>query len=174
MTPTGPTEQMGRADQSSWVLWYVKPIKKWFVFRGRASRKEYWIFTCTNVLIVIALLFIEAGFDLFPNSQIFVVSNLFLFVITAPSLAVSVRRFHDTNHSAWWLLMGLVPFVGGILQLITLASASDQGPNQYGPNPYGLEMTSCPQCGNQTRAGNNFCNHCGTRLGARPLEPLRV
>ena len=164
MTTTRPTGQMTGADQGSWASWYIKPIRKWMVFSGRASRKEYWIFTGTNVLIVIALVIIEAGFEWFPNSEIFVVSNLFLFVITAPSLAVSVRRFHDTNHSAWWLLVGLIPLFGGILQLITLASAGDAGPNQYGPNPYDPDQTACTQCGRETGAGNNFCNQCGTRL----------
>ena len=155
---------MTGADQGSWASWYIKPIRKWMVFSGRASRKEYWIFTGTNALIVIALVIIEAGFEWFPNSEIFVVSNIFLFVITAPSLAVSVRRFHDTNHSAWWLLVGLIPLIGGILQLITLASAGDAGPNQYGPNPYHPDQTDCPQCGMQTGAGINFCTQCGTPL----------
>ena len=52
-----------------------------------------------------------------------------------PSWAVTVRRLHDTNHSGWWLLIGLVPIVGAIVLLVWMVTDSNAGDNQYGRNP---------------------------------------
>jgi uncharacterized membrane protein YhaH (DUF805 family) len=52
-----------------------------------------------------------------------------------PSLACAVRRLHDTNKSGWWILISLVPILGGIWVIVLLAIDSDPGVNQYGPNP---------------------------------------
>jgi uncharacterized membrane protein YhaH (DUF805 family) len=46
-----------------------------------------------------------------------------------------VRRLHDTNRTGWWLLIGLVPLIGIIVLLIFMVQDSQQGDNQYGPNP---------------------------------------
>ncbi len=73
---------------------------------------------------------------------------LFLMAISVPfpawpytkdsaSLAVTFRRLHDTNHSEWWLLIGLVPIIGMMVLLIFTAQDSQAGANQYGPNPEG-------------------------------------
>ncbi len=157
--PTEPTRQ----SNPGWLGWYIRPIKKWWVFRGRASRKEYWIFTGTNILIAVILVILEAA--LFPSRyQTFWAADFFVFVILAPSIAVMVRRFHDTNRSAWWLLMGLIPFIGGIIQLVALVSPGNPGPNRYGPNPYRSDQTYCHQCGSLVLLGQNFCSRCGTRL----------
>jgi len=52
-----------------------------------------------------------------------------------PDLAVGVRRLHDTSRSGWWLLIALVPFVGGIILLVFMCLDSTPGPNDYGPSP---------------------------------------
>ena len=52
-----------------------------------------------------------------------------------PSLAVSIRRLHDTGRSGWWSLIGLMPLVGWILTLIWYLSDSGARENKYGPNP---------------------------------------
>lgn len=52
-----------------------------------------------------------------------------------PGLAVSVRRLHDINKSGWWILISLVPCVGGLILLILDCIEGDPGDNQYGPNP---------------------------------------
>jgi len=44
------------------------------------------------------------------------------------------RRLHDTSPSAWWILIGLIPFVGAIV-LIVFAVQDSHGDNQYGPSP---------------------------------------
>jgi len=55
--------------------------------------------------------------------------------VLIPSIAVTVRRLHDTGRSGWYLLIGLVPCVGGIVLLVFMAGESDPRKNEYGPNP---------------------------------------
>lgn len=110
--------------------WYLKVLKKYAVFSGRARRKEYWMFVLFNFIIAFVLGFIEAlagG----PG----VLANLYGLAVLIPGIAVSVRRLHDTNRSAWWLLIGLVPFIGAIVLLIFMVQESQPSENRYGPNP---------------------------------------
>lgn len=51
-----------------------------------------------------------------------------------PSLAVSVRRLHDTNKSGWWLFMAFLPLIGWIILLIWMCQDSDYRTNKYGVN----------------------------------------
>ena len=116
--------------------WYLKPWKKFVDFSGRARRKEYWIFTLINVIIasIITAIFPAAttsGGMVQPS----VVSSIFSLVILLPSLAVAVRRLHDTNRNGWLILIALIPLVGWILVLVWLCTDSNQGENDYGPDP---------------------------------------
>ena len=52
-----------------------------------------------------------------------------------PSLAVTVRRLHDTGKSGWWLLIAFIPFIGAIVLLVFLVQDSHPGTNEWGPNP---------------------------------------
>jgi uncharacterized membrane protein YhaH (DUF805 family) len=52
------------------------------------------------------------------------------------SLAVSAKRWHDVDKSAWWILIGLVPFIGGLIALIFNGFiAGTPGPNRFGEGP---------------------------------------
>jgi uncharacterized membrane protein YhaH (DUF805 family) len=62
-----------------------------------------------------------------------------------PTLAVVIRRLHDTNKSGWWWLITFVPFVGGLVLLMFECLPGDQGPNQYGPDPKGALTQAYPQ-----------------------------
>ena len=65
-------------------------------------------------------------------------STLYLFYALGtlvPSIAVGIRRLHDSNRSGWWLLVSLVPFLGFIVMIIFLTSAGTSGSNDYGPEP---------------------------------------
>jgi uncharacterized membrane protein YhaH (DUF805 family) len=55
--------------------------------------------------------------------------------VLVPGIAVSIRRLHDTNKSGWWILINLVPLVGGIIFLVLMCIEGDPGPNLYGPSP---------------------------------------
>jgi uncharacterized membrane protein YhaH (DUF805 family) len=61
--------------------------------------------------------------------------GIVLLGLLLPSLAVGVRRLHDTNRSGWWLLISLVPILGGIVCFVFMVLPGTRGPNKYGPDP---------------------------------------
>ncbi len=115
--------------------WYLKVLKKYAVFSGRARRKEYWFFVLFNGIIAFLLALIDAVAGLAGESGFGPLGGLYTLAVLIPFIAVSVRRLHDTGCTGWWLLIGLVPLIGAVLLLISLVSDSQQGQNQYGPNP---------------------------------------
>jgi uncharacterized membrane protein YhaH (DUF805 family) len=112
------------------VHWYVDVLKKYAVFSGRARRQEYWMFTLFSVIISIVLSIIDNVAGTSP-----ILGAIYSLVVLLPSLGVAVRRLHDTDRSGWWLLIGLVPLVGGIILLVFLASDGKPHENSHGPNP---------------------------------------
>jgi uncharacterized membrane protein YhaH (DUF805 family) len=116
--------------------WYIAVIKKYAVFSGRSRRKEYWYFVLFNILISIGLSVIDAvlGTDnAEPGTGL--LGGIYSLAVLIPSLAVLVRRLHDTNRSGWWILIGLIPVIGWIVLLVFVVEDSNPGQNQYGPNP---------------------------------------
>ncbi len=118
--------------------WYTMVWQKYAQFDGRARRKEYWMFTLVNVIIYCVLYGVAIAM-VFANSKlgilIMVACGIYALAALIPSIAVCVRRLHDTNKSGWWILISLVPLVGGIILLVLLAIEGDPGVNLYGPNP---------------------------------------
>lgn len=114
------------------MSWFIEALKKYAVFSGRARRKEYWMYVLFVTIIYIALAIVGA-----VTKQMWI-PIVFYVAILLPSLAVLVRRLHDTNRSGWWVLFGLVPLAGGITLLVFSCLEGEQGDNQYGANPKGL------------------------------------
>jgi uncharacterized membrane protein YhaH (DUF805 family) len=118
--------------------WYLDVLKKYADFGGRARRKEYWMFALFNFLIYIAILIFSAILGSIDNSLALIGSLLLVIyglAIFVPSLAVAVRRLHDTGRSGWWFLIAFVPFVGGIILLVFTVQDGVPGENEYGKNP---------------------------------------
>jgi uncharacterized membrane protein YhaH (DUF805 family) len=162
--------------------WMLLPLKRYAQFSGRSRRKEYWMYTLFIILVGIALSIVDSILGLGGRGAMtadtsstgavygaFVsrglLANLFSLATLIPSLAVGVRRLHDTNRSGWWLLAMFVPYilgvllfavgavsvssllmivggiaflVGGILAIVLLVwycTAGTPGPNDYGPDP---------------------------------------
>ncbi|PTT79259.1 DUF805 domain-containing protein [Pelomonas sp. HMWF004] len=90
-------------------------FSKYADFSGRASRPEYWWFFLFLMLVYIAASLI--------SDVAYWVTAL---VTLLPSLAAGARRLHDTGRSAWWLLIGLVPVIGGIVLLVLLAQETKE------------------------------------------------
>jgi len=109
--------------------YYVDVLKKYTVFTGRARRKEYWMFALFNFLIGIGISIIEG---ILGTNIIYIVYCLAIFL---PSIAVGIRRLHDTGRSGWWLLIGLIPLIGAIVLIIFFVQDSQKETNQYGPCP---------------------------------------
>lgn len=114
------------------MSWFIEVLKKYAVFSGRARRKEYWMFALFVGIIDVILAIIPIASK---TPALFALLGIFYLAILVPSLAVGVRRMHDTGRSGWWLLIGAVPFIGGIWLLVLTCLDSQPGPNQYGPNP---------------------------------------
>ena len=96
-------------------------FKNYANFSGRARRSEYWWFCLLNFILGI----------------IPIVNIIWALIVLLPSLAVCVRRLHDTGRSGWWLLLALVPIVNIVL-IVFYLSDSQPGANQYGENPKGM------------------------------------
>jgi uncharacterized membrane protein YhaH (DUF805 family) len=113
--------------------WYLVVLKKYADFSGRARRREYWMFVLINILISIAIWVLGmVGGRL--GLLIGGVSLLYSLAILVPSIAVGVRRLHDTGRGGWTLLLGLIPMVGIVL-VVFLCQDSTPGDNRYGSNP---------------------------------------
>ena len=117
-------------------------FKQFAQFRGRASRAEYWYWYLFSALLSLAMS-LTLGFSFVGEivgrmvgeqlrEAIPALVELFLVL---PCLAVSARRLHDTNKSAWWLLLNLVPVAGWIVLIVFYCQRSDSRKNAYGRNP---------------------------------------
>ena len=109
--------------------WYVAVLKNYVGFNGRAGRQEFWMFVLFNIVIDIVLSIV----DLAINSQL--LAGLYGLAVLLPSLAVAVRRLHDTGRSGWWILIGIIPIIGWIVLIVFYAAEGQPNANQFGPTP---------------------------------------
>ena len=116
--------------------WYLYVLKNYATFSGRARRKEYWMFFLFNVLISLGLgvLDVVAGtYSVEYETGFF--SALYSLLVLIPSIAVSVRRLHDTNRSGWWVVISLIPIIGVLVLFVFTCLDSQPGTNRFGVNP---------------------------------------
>ncbi|MGH3783328.1 MAG: DUF805 domain-containing protein [Pseudonocardiaceae bacterium] len=109
--------------------WYLKVLRQYADFTGRARRKEYWMFTLVSVIISVVLAVLDNVLT------IGILGLLYALAILLPSLGVGARRLHDTGRSGWWLLIGIIPLIGGLVLIVFFAIDGDRQPNAYGPDP---------------------------------------
>ena len=122
------------------MSWYLKVLKNYAGFSGRARRQEYWFFVLVNFIITLALIFVDVligGFN--PQTGLGVLSGLYGLAVFIPTFAVTVRRLHDTSRTGWWLLIAFIPLIGAIVLLIFMFLDSTSGTNEYGPDPKGAQ-----------------------------------
>ena len=118
------------------MSWYLEVLKKYAVFSGRARRMEYWMFILVNIIISVVLVIIDSLIGTIIRQGGFgLLQGLYSLAVLIPTLAVTVRRLHDTGRTGWWILIGLIPVIGNIVLLIFLVLDSEPGANEYGPNP---------------------------------------
>ncbi len=166
--------------------WMLMPLKRYAQFSGRSRRKEYWLYTLFIIIVSLVLSVLDSILGLGGRTTVGpgavatpggmsasygfatsggILSTLLLLGTFIPSLAVSVRRLHDTNRSGWWLLAMIVPYalglvlmlmaiptgqfalmgIGGLLLLVGFGCAimllvwyctqGTPGDNDYGPDP---------------------------------------
>jgi uncharacterized membrane protein YhaH (DUF805 family) len=125
------------------INYWLMAFKKYATFTGRARRSEYWYFALMNFLITLVLyvlVFVSAAAGSGLFAMIFG-ALIFIYMLGSivPSLAVLVRRLHDSGKSGWYYFVSLIPLAGPIWLLVLLATDSTPGDNEYGPNPKALE-----------------------------------
>jgi uncharacterized membrane protein YhaH (DUF805 family) len=114
--------------------YFLKALRKYAEFNGRASRSEFWYFFLVYMLIGV-------GLDLFgeyTNNP--TLSLIFTFVTLVPNIAVSFRRMHDIDKNGWY---SLIPIYGLLLACIE----GTKGPNRYGEDPLSKDEDYLPQTG---------------------------
>ena len=107
--------------------WKLVVLQRYAKFDGRAGRGEFWWFALANIIVYFALIILAQISGLFM-----VVYFLYALAMIVPSIAVGIRRLHDTDKTGWMILIGLVPFVGFIILLVFYIQEGTSGPNQYG------------------------------------------
>ena len=123
--------------------WMLMPYRRYADFSGRSRRQEFWMFQLLVFLVVVVLQIVGGvGIAVGGDSGGGVLGGMFmlLFAVFAlgsliPSLAVTVRRLHDTDKSGWMILLGLIPLVGSIILLVFYCTEGTRGPNRFGPDP---------------------------------------
>jgi uncharacterized membrane protein YhaH (DUF805 family) len=114
---------------------FIEAFRRYAELDGRSSRSEFWWFAGMNTLFGIVAMMIDRG--LFPEAKAGrgPVALLYALIVASPSLAVSVRRLHDSGQSGWWMLMSVVPLIGQLVLFGMFVHESDAGENEYGPEP---------------------------------------
>ena len=126
------------------MKWFWVCFKKYATFAGRARRMEYWMFMLVCALVVMAafVLISLVGFFIhdsratgYAAMAVYFLLVVFSLVVILPTLAVSVRRLHDTGRCGWWWFINFVPIAGPLVFLVFMLLDSEAGENPYGRNP---------------------------------------
>ena len=112
------------------MYWYLKVLKQYADFNGRARRQEYWMFVLFNIIVSIVASVLDSILGTWGA-----IAGLYGLAILIPGLAVGVRRLHDIGKSGWMLLIALIPIIGAIWLIILFVGDSAPGSNEYGANP---------------------------------------
>lgn len=119
------------------MKWYFKALFNYFNFTGRARRKEFWVFTLFNTLIA----WILSELDGFLLTDYYIIAfYVFLSLILIPTIAVLLRRLHDTGKSGWNILLVFLPIIGWTWLLILLILIGEPRINKWGAYPKGVNF----------------------------------
>ena len=113
-------------------------LRKYFVFKGRASRSEYW-FLQALLLPLYFILFVMENTTSDEGIIIAGIIGIIILLLLIPTLAVTIRRFHDINKSGWFVLLNFIPFIGWIIVLVMLVGKGTEGKNRFGDYPLKLK-----------------------------------
>lgn len=140
------------------MKWILHAFRNYAVFRGRARRRELWLFLLFETIVI---LFLGIAGRMFWPTHAVTVAKVFMLLLFLPLLGVEVRRMHDIGRSGWWVvaywilaaalhagdvllqdrvtdieLIGVLVQGGCLLVLLgCFVQAGDAGDNRYGPDP---------------------------------------
>jgi uncharacterized membrane protein YhaH (DUF805 family) len=108
-------------------------MQLFFGFRGRLSRRQFWLY---GVLALLGLAVLGQGLLGIARVRAHTADLIVNLLLVWPALAVSVKRWHDRDKSGWWVLVNLVPVIGWIWALIDNGfRRGSAGPNRFGEDP---------------------------------------
>jgi len=117
--------------------WYIKALRNYATFKGRAQRAEYWYFHLFWIIGLFGSIFIGSLLDSVFNQKATIMTImpiLWILVHIIPMIAVQVRRLHDISRSGWWYLINIIPYVGPTV-LFIMSVMNSKEDNEYGKNP---------------------------------------
>ena len=116
--------------------WYLKVLKQYADFSGRARRQEYWMFALFNMIFGFIAIILDNVLGIAMEGVGYgPIYILYVLAVFIPGLAVAVRRLHDVGKSGWMLLIALIPLIGAIWLLVLLFTDSQKESNKWGQNP---------------------------------------
>lgn len=109
--------------------------ESYFGFEGRAPRSEYWWFALFAVLLGIVASIIDGILGTVTANGIGLISSIASLALIIPSIAVAVRRLHDTDRSGWFYLLNFIPIIGWIVLIVFFVQQGTNGRNRFGDDP---------------------------------------
>lgn len=111
-------------------------FSKYATFKGRARRSEYWWFSLFMVILIFVAVIVDDSMEgIDKETGLGFCSGILCLVLFLPSLAVCIRRLHDTGHSGWWYLISFIPFLGSFVLLYFSLLDSSPEENRFGESP---------------------------------------
>ncbi|MBM36734.1 MAG: hypothetical protein CL460_06160 [Acidimicrobiaceae bacterium] len=133
----GPVQHAGCWNVRTFMLYrprvplvenYIAGLLKYAVFRGRASRAEYWGFAFANLILAGSFWLLGT-----LGGPLRTLSLLYAVAVLIPNLAITARRLHDVGRSGWWLPLGIVPTPLVFVILFFVCQRGQSEANRYGP-----------------------------------------
>lgn len=118
--------QGGPVDFQSAIRLQIENVTN---FEGRASLSAYWWYALALAIVDVVLFIFSIAIG---SVALSLLVDLVLFVVGLSALSVGARRLHDTDKSGWLLLLGLIPFIGGIIVLVLLVLPGTPSQNRFG------------------------------------------
>lgn len=107
-------------------------VKQYADFSGRANRKQFWLYALWLIVVYMAIGVVGAVLGEKAGNVFIALAGLALIV---PNLAITVRRLHDTDRSGWWVLIGLLPLIGGLILFVFELLPGTPGENRFSRQP---------------------------------------
>lgn len=110
---------------------YFDAMRRYATFRGRSTRSQFWLYHLGVLILAIVGYVIDIAIS-GPRGPEPIVSAVIMIAHYIPSLAVIVRRLHDTDKSGWFVLVCLIPLIGIIAFIVFGCTASTPSTNRFG------------------------------------------
>ena len=107
-----------------------------------ARRSEYWYWVLFTFIAGAVASIVDAALHLHiyrsNGMSVGPIAGIVALIVLIPSIAVTIRRLHDTGRSGWWWLLSAICGCGAVIVFFFCLTDSQPGANQYGPNPKGM------------------------------------